>query len=107
MSDAMVTARMSQAKKEAGNRALERLGTNASRAINDLYDYVISNRKLPAEMMGEQLDQRSRAERLKEAAEWFEALALPPGNRFASMSDEEIRRERLVAKGYATRGDFQ
>lgn len=106
MSDAMVTARMSQAKKEAGNRVLEELGMNASRVINDLYDYIVANKKLPAEMMGEPADQRSRAERLKEATEWFDAIALPVGNRFSIMSDDEIRRERLVAKGHADRGDF-
>ena len=47
MADAMVTARMSQEKKEAGNRMLEQLGTNASQAVNRLYDYVLENKKLP------------------------------------------------------------
>ena len=36
MADAMVTARMSQEKKEAGNRVLEQLGTNASQVVNRL-----------------------------------------------------------------------
>ena len=47
MADAMVTARMSQEKKEAGNRVLEQLGTNASQAVNRLYDYVLEKRQLP------------------------------------------------------------
>ena len=47
MADAMVTARMSQEKKEAGNRVLEQLGTNASQVVNRLYDYVLENKKLP------------------------------------------------------------
>ena len=42
MADAMVTARMSQEKKEAGNRVLEQLGTNASQVVNRLYDYVLA-----------------------------------------------------------------
>ena len=47
MADAMVTARMSQEKKEAGNRMLEQLGTNASQAVNRLYDYVLEKKELP------------------------------------------------------------
>ena len=47
MADAMVTARMSSEKKEAGNRILEQMGTNASQAVNRLYDYVIEKRELP------------------------------------------------------------
>ena len=46
MADAMVTARMSSEKKEAGNRILEQMGTNASQAVNRLYDYVIEKREL-------------------------------------------------------------
>ena len=41
MTYAMVTARMTQEKKEAGNRILERLGTNPSQAVNRLYDYLL------------------------------------------------------------------
>ena len=47
MADAMVTARMSAEKKEAGNRMLEQLGTNASQAVNRLYDYVLEKKQLP------------------------------------------------------------
>lgn len=47
MADAMVTARMTSDKKEAGNRVLEQLGTNASQAVNKLYDYVLENKELP------------------------------------------------------------
>ena len=39
--EAMVTARMGVGKKEEGNRVLASLGTNASKAVNQLYDYVI------------------------------------------------------------------
>ena len=47
MSDAMVTARMSVAKKEAGVRALRSLGMTASEAINAMFDYLINNGSLP------------------------------------------------------------
>ena len=56
MADAMVTARMSSEKKEAGNRILEQMGTNASQAVNRLYDYVkggtIRRRKSPKRSPG-------------------------------------------------------
>lgn len=107
MSDAMVTARMSQAKKEAGNRVLDELGMNASRVINDLYDYIVANKKLPAEMTGEPADQRSRAERLREAAEWVDSLVIVPAdNRFAHMTAKEAKMERLVARGLIKREDL-
>ena len=74
MADAMVTARMSQEKKEAGNRVLEQLGTNASQVVNRLYDYVLES--------------------------------IPRKDRFSTMTDDEIRRERLVSRGLATSKDF-
>ena len=45
MADAMVTARMSQEKKDEGNRVLAQLGVNASQAVNRLYDYVLERRE--------------------------------------------------------------
>lgn len=47
MADSMVTGRMTQAKKAAGNRVLASLGLNASQAINQLYDHLIDQRSLP------------------------------------------------------------
>ena len=47
--DAMVTGRMPAGKKEAGNVVLRELGMSASQAINWLWDYLISQRKLPQE----------------------------------------------------------
>ena len=60
MADAMVTARMSQEKKEAGNRVLEQLGTNASQAVNRLYDYVLEKRQLPFPEERERRNTRNR-----------------------------------------------
>lgn len=45
--DAMVTARMPQGKKDAGNAILRQLGTSASQVINELYDYIILMRATP------------------------------------------------------------
>lgn len=94
--DAMVTARMPSGKKMAGNEALAKMGTNASQAINQLYDYVISHQALPFR----QKDEGDRTTRLSAAKSWVDELseaAVEP--RFASMSDAEIRSERLAGRG--------
>lgn len=98
MPDAMVTARMSPEKKEAGNRVLEQLGTNASQAINRLYDYLLEKKQLPFP------DQQKRREYTQEdimrAMDWAESITmLPKNNRFATMTDDEIRLERLKSRG--------
>ena len=64
MADAMVTARMSAEKKEAGNRMLEQLGTNASQAVNRLYDYVLEKKQLPfPEQQGDGSTRRRKSRR--------------------------------------------
>lgn len=107
MADAMVTARMSQEKKDAGNRVLEKLGTNASQTINQLYDYLIQNGELPFPAQEE--SHEHTPEEIAEAVAWADDLvsriAVP--SRFATMSDDEIRQERLIARGLATKEDFE
>ena len=98
MADAMVTARMSQEKKEAGNRVLEQLGTNASQVVNRLYDYVLENKKLP--FPEEQGRRKYTQEEIAEAIAWVDSI--PRKDRFSTMTDDEIRRERLVSRGLAT-----
>ena len=102
MADAMVTARMSQEKKEAGNRVLEQLGTNASQVVNRLYDYVLENKKLP--FPEEQWRRKYTQEEIAEAIAWVDSI--PRKDRFSTMTDDEIRRERLVSRGLATSKDF-
>ena len=102
MADAMVTARMSQEKKEAGNRVLEQLGTNASQVVNRLYDYVLENKKLP--FQEEQGRRKYTQEEIAEAIAWVDSI--PRKDRFSTMTDDEIRRERLVSRGLATSKDF-
>lgn len=102
MADAMVTARMSQEKKEAGNRVLEQLGTNASQAVNRLYDYVLEKRQLP---FPEERERREYTQQeIARAVAWVDSI--PRKDRFSIMTDDEIRQERLVSRGLAVKGDF-
>lgn len=95
MSDAMVTGRMSQQKKNAGGRVLKKLGVSASQAINQLYDYLISNGALPFE--GE-TPARPTAADMQQAKDFVVALQRP--NKFSTMTDAEIKRSKAKAKGY-------
>ena len=102
MADAMVTARMSAEKKEAGNRMLEQVGTNASQAVNRLYDYVLEKKQLP---VPEQQGRRKYTqEEIAQAIAWVDSI--PRRDRFSTMTDDEIRRERLISRGLATSKDF-
>ncbi|WP_139650857.1 type II toxin-antitoxin system RelB/DinJ family antitoxin [Raoultibacter phocaeensis] len=99
MADAMVTARMASEKKEAGNRILEQLGTNSSQVVNRLYDYVIENKKLP--FPGTEQRRKITREELAEAIAWVDSIPrLPKNNRFANITDDEIRYERLASRGH-------
>lgn len=102
MDDAMVTARMPQAKKDAGNRVLAQIGTNASSFINSAYDFLIKHGTSPFVTEDEHGGEAS-AERIAQALAQIEDMCLPADNRFAAMSDDEIRRERLARQGFGTR----
>ena len=101
MSDAMVTARMPQAKKDAGNRVLSQIGSSASQFINSAYDYLIQHGASPFAVEAE--GSGVTRESIAEALERVEAMCLPASNRFATMSDDEIRRERLARQGLEAR----
>ena len=92
--DAMVTARMSATKKAAGNRALERLGSNASQAINELYDYLIDKNELPWENNGATIAPIAKEE-LDSALSWVSGLGMSLSDEFAAMSTKEARLRRL------------
>ena len=102
MADSMVTARMPQAKKDAANKVLDKLGISASRFINNAYDYLIKHGSSPFDSVEEQEDGMS-VDRLRQALAQVEDMCLPESNRFATMSDDEIRRERLARQGLETR----
>lgn len=97
MPDAMVTARMSPEKKEAGNRILEQLGTNASQVINRLYDFVIESRELP--FPNQQERRKYSQDEVAKALAWADDLKLDHPSRFANMTLKEVKRERLIARG--------
>lgn len=102
MADAMVTARMPQDKKDQGNKVLSKLGLSASGAINRMYDYLIKNKSLP--FLEEEKTQKLSREELQAAWEFVLSVPLEEGNRFATMSDDDIRTERLTAKGHMDGG---
>ena len=94
---AMVTGRMSAAKKEQGTRVLNELGTNASQAINALYDYVIAHRALPFPDAGRQ---RGQSELLRASLRLVDAIPkVALDARYAAMTTKDARRERLSGHG--------
>jgi len=101
--DAMVTARMSPSKKEAGNTTLRELGTNPSQFINDIYDYVIRNKRLPLTNEPAYRDTHD----IREALAFIDSIPLQIPNRFASITYDEIRQERLIARGLVPEGYFE
>ena len=100
MGDAMVTARMSQAKKDAGNRVLEQIGTTTSKFINSAYDYLIQNETSP---FATKTETSLSAKDISSALSRVEDMCLPSSNRYAPMSDDEIRSERLTRHGFTSR----
>lgn len=104
MADAMVTARMSLEKKEAGNRMLEQLGTNASQAVNRLYDYVLEKKELP--FPDQQERKHYTQEEIAEAISWVDSIPRKRTcGRFTDMTIKEAKRDRLIAKGLMEPGD--
>ena len=97
MADAMVTARMPQSKKDAGGRILASLGTTASAAINDLYDFVISNRALPFSDASERTAP-SRQD-VEAAIAWANGIARVEPGELSSLSLKEAKRHKLASKG--------
>ena len=94
MADAMVTARISLAKKTAGNQILEDLGSNTSQAINELYDYIIAHKTLPWRD-GSNAEAEISSEQLREALDWVEGLGASVSSEFARMPIKDARRARL------------
>lgn len=90
MADVMVTGRMAKAKKDAGNKVLESLGSNASQAINQLYDYLIEEHRLPFDS-GSKTD--FSADQIKDAIAFIDNIPLK--NAFSSMSDKDIKAKKL------------
>ena len=94
MATTLVSARMSPSKKEAGSRALKSLGSNASQAINELYDYVIEHGALPWHTSGES-GPRVTKEQLSEALDWMDGLQVSISPEFAALTLKDARKQRL------------
>ena len=95
MDDAMVTGRMPAKKKAAGNRVLEKVGLNASQAINMLYDRLIEDQD--ARVLG---TGKATLAEWRAAAKFVDAIAspVPVRTRFDDMSKGEIALERYKAR---------
>ncbi|HAM15747.1 MAG TPA: RelB/DinJ family addiction module antitoxin [Eggerthellaceae bacterium] len=104
MTDAMVTARMPQSKKDAGNEILRELGYSASRAINELYDSVIETRSWPLSQSEMETVEPSR---LAEALSFVDSMARVDASEYASFGYDEAKRRRLIEKGRAAEADFE
>lgn len=104
MPDAMVTARMSQSKKNAGNEILRELGYSASQAINELYDRVLETHAWPlAPSKKASINLRD----LNDALAFVDGIARVSPDDFIDMSDDEAKQRRLIGKGRASKEDFE
>ncbi len=99
MSTTMVTARMDEFKKIRANAVLKKYGKTHSSVINELYDIIISENSLPWKEKRCGIDSMTQDE-IKEAYDFVRSIPVS-NSRFSTMSDEEIRKERLQAKGLA------
>ena len=97
MADTTVTARMAAAKKEAGSRVLESLGTNTSQVINDLFDYLVANKKLP--WCDADSSVGISSDDLKRSLEWVDSLQIELSPQFARMTIKEARVHRVAGSG--------
>ena len=95
MDDAMVTGRMSAAKKEAGAKVLAKEGLNASQAINLLYDKLEEEQN--ADFIRHHLPDKQE---WQSAAKFLDSLHMPINPRFDNMTRGEIKLERARSKGW-------
>lgn len=97
MAEAMVTGRMSDQKKAAGNRILAREKLKPSQAINLMYQRLIEEKS--ARFLKKDADASPDPMQLKEALDFVDGLSSPHASAFDSMSDAQIKTHRLRAKG--------
>lgn len=95
--DAMVTGRMPEEKKAAGNAVIEACGSNPSKMISALYDRIIKDQSV--DFLFEEENEAPTREDWKSAALFVDSLAVPLKTRFDAMTDREIRVERLKSRG--------
>ena len=96
--DAMVTARMSAGKKDLGAAVLKELGVSASEAINQLYDCLISERRLPWDgTASDRADRNSVLARAIAQVDAIPRISAEPG--FEGMTTRQARIARLGLDG--------
>lgn len=97
MSEAMVTGRMSEQKKLAGNRILAREHMKPSQAINLMYQRLIDEKS--ARFLKEDASAALDPARFREALSFVDSLSIPRTSDFDLRTDAEIKSHRLAAKG--------
>lgn len=97
MAEAMVTGRMSDQKKLAGNRILARENLKPSQAINLMYQRLIEDKN--ARFLRKSESAPLDPARMKEAKAFIDQLHMPASHMFDGMTKAEIKVHRLRAKG--------
>ena len=97
MATTMVTARIDEAKKIRGNAIFKKCGKTPSAVINELYDFVIRENALPWKVEQTGISTMSEQE-IEDAKNFLHSIQIE-NSRFAKMSDEDIKRERMLSKG--------
>lgn len=96
MDGAMVTGRMDEQKKTAGNAVLAQHGMNASQAINLLYEKLI--REKDVSFLFEDGWRPDPADWARAAA-FVDSLSSAAETQFDELEKAEIKASRLAAKG--------
>lgn len=99
MNDAVVTARVNAAKKEAVSKILASEGITASDVINSLYDEILRTGKVP-QYAKQRTYQDIPQDELERAYELVTSLPKKRGTKFANMSKGEIALEKAKSKGW-------
>ncbi len=99
MSSSVVTARMDATKKIRGNAILKKNGRTPSAVINELYDFIIKEKALPWKNETTGISTMSDHE-ITDAKEFLQSIQIE-NSKFATMSDEDIRSERMRSGGMA------
>lgn len=97
MGEAMVTGRMSDQKKQAGNRILARENLKPSQAINLMYQRLIEEKN--AQFLQKKESISLDPVRVKEALAFLDKLHVPQSHMFDGMTKAEIKAHRLRARG--------
>ena len=98
MASVMVTGRMPEEKKAAGNEVLYRSGMNASQAINRMFDLLIERQN--ADFLQMERGEKT-ADDWARAALFVDSLRLPWEVDFnlANLPKSELKEARLHSKG--------